>query len=275
MTLLSDVDIKREIGNNILIYPYKNKNLKGASYNLTPSQLAWDLKTKATIYDPSTKTIVIHPRRTALIETFETVWVSPKIAGTYHSRVSQVSQGAGHIGTTVDPNYIGPSLISVHNHNDTEPIQLVVGEDSLVTLAFQYVHTDSSIEQHANYPGRIEILNQVGIRPTADEQRWLGQSFMNSREALRAELKKCKDYKAIERERESQVQKFSLQKLYIGLGIMTIALIFIAATLSAQRVGLGQLPWFTPATFIVEKSIEGIAVVWITLITNRILNKKK
>ena len=37
MTILSDQDI------NIYIYPYKADNLKGASYKLTASELAWDL----------------------------------------------------------------------------------------------------------------------------------------------------------------------------------------------------------------------------------------
>ncbi len=46
MTILSDLDIKRELGVNIYVYPYKAKNLKGASYNLTASKLAWNLSTK-------------------------------------------------------------------------------------------------------------------------------------------------------------------------------------------------------------------------------------
>ena len=43
MTILSDKDIKNELGINIYIYPYKADNLKGASYKLTASELAWDL----------------------------------------------------------------------------------------------------------------------------------------------------------------------------------------------------------------------------------------
>ena len=108
MTTLSDNDIRRELGINVLIYPFEEGNLKGASYNLTASRLAWSLSTKQTIYQSTNDKIIITPGDTALIETHETIWVSKKISGTYHSRVTQVSQGTGHIGTTLDPNYIGP-----------------------------------------------------------------------------------------------------------------------------------------------------------------------
>ncbi len=69
MTILSDQDIKKELGINIYIYPYKAENLKGASYNLTASELAWDLSTKDSIYDTNEKKIIIKPNTTALIET--------------------------------------------------------------------------------------------------------------------------------------------------------------------------------------------------------------
>ncbi|MBS9389341.1 MAG: hypothetical protein HEQ33_10755 [Dolichospermum sp. WA123] len=113
MSTLSDQDIKRELGINIYIYPYNKGNLKGANYNLTASEFAWSLKTRQRIYNSQEKKIIIDPGDTALIETNESIWVSKKITGTYHSRVTQVSHGTGHIGTTLDPNYIGPSLIAV------------------------------------------------------------------------------------------------------------------------------------------------------------------
>lgn len=274
MTVLSDVDIKNEIGVNILVYPYRNKNLKGASYNLTASKLAWDLSTKTSLYDSTKNKIIIPKRTTALIETFETVWVSKKICGTYHSKVYQVSRGTGHIGTTLDPNYIGPSLLAVHNHSD-ELIELVPEEDSFVTIAFQYVNTESSVEQHGNFPGRIEILNQVGIQPSVEEQRWLDQSFMNNREALRAELDTCADYQTIKEGRTTKAIKISFQHLLIVLGIITFVVVIAGATLAAKRVDWQQKPWYTPVNFTVEKSIEAIAIVWITLLTNRILNQRK
>ena len=124
-------------------------NLKGASYNLTASEFAWSLSTKQRIYNSQNKKIIIESGDTALIETNETIWVSKKIMGTYHSRVTQVSHGTGHIGTTLDPNYIGPSLIAVHNHSN-DPIELIPEETTFVTLAFQYLSSESSKNNHGN-----------------------------------------------------------------------------------------------------------------------------
>ena len=65
----------------------------------------------------SQSNIIFEAGDRTVVETHETIWVQ-KIRWTYHSRVTQVSHGSGHIGTTLDPNYIGPSLIAVHNHNN-------------------------------------------------------------------------------------------------------------------------------------------------------------
>lgn len=275
MAILSDVDIARELGENILIFPYKNKNLNGASYNLTASHLAWDLSTKQSLYNQKDK-IVIPPKTTALIQTYETVWGSKKIAGSYHSKVGLVSKGLGHISTTLDPDYLGTSLISVYNHNEKDDIQLVVGEDSFVTLVFYCVNTESLIGRGDNHPGgRIDILNQNGINPSNDEWRWLHQGFMNSTEALRIEMEKCDDYQQIVKTRVSLVKKFSSKKLHLFLGLSTVIVILALGILSTYRASLETNAWYTPTTFTLEKSIEAIAVVWITLISNKILNQQK
>ncbi|MCX5964281.1 MAG: hypothetical protein NT070_14400 [Cyanobacteria bacterium] len=59
MSTLSNLDIEKEIGINICIYPFSKKNLRGASYNLTVSKLAWDIVTKKSIYDPQSNKLVI------------------------------------------------------------------------------------------------------------------------------------------------------------------------------------------------------------------------
>ena len=112
--MLSDVDIVRELGKNIVIFPFNENNLKGASYNLTASKYAWNVSTKQTAFDPNSDKIILQPESTTVIETNEIIWVSKKIAGSYHSKVILVSKGTGHIGTTLDPEYIGCSLISAY-----------------------------------------------------------------------------------------------------------------------------------------------------------------
>lgn len=59
MSTLSDQDIKRELGRDILIYPFNESNLKGASYNLTASKLAWKIQDGKSAYDSSVERIII------------------------------------------------------------------------------------------------------------------------------------------------------------------------------------------------------------------------
>lgn len=215
MAILSDTDIKKELGKDILIYPFRKSQLKGASYNLTASTLAWSLTTKKSIYVNGK--IIIEPGITALIETNEVIWVSQKIAGTYHSKVGMVSQGTGHIGTTLDPNYIGPSLIAIHNHyyalngnDEPQPIILIPGEeeDAIATLVFHYVMTESTRKQHGNSAGRIEILTQVGIDVEENERRALSKDFMINPETLKLKMEKdCEDYQQIEKERQREAEE--------------------------------------------------------------------
>jgi deoxycytidine triphosphate deaminase len=258
MSTLSDQDIKRELGKNILIYPFKEDNLKGASYNLTASRYAWSLSTKKIIYHSQEDKIIIEPGDSALIETHETIWGSKKITGTYHSRVTQVSHGSGHIGTTLDPNYIGPSLIAVHNHsNDT--LELTPEKTPFVTLAFHYLYSESSKDHHGNPHGRTEILGIVGIQLSTEESNALNQSYMSDKDLLLSKLEECKDYKKIKAERERKVnlgkterenrnKKLISRRLYASFIGLLIVLLLSSWYLQANQINLNQQNWYLATT---------------------------
>ncbi|ACK69185.1 hypothetical protein PCC7424_0729 [Gloeothece citriformis PCC 7424] len=209
MTVLSDQDIKKELGINIYIYPFKEANLKGASYNLTASKFAWSLKEKSQI-DTADGKIIIPPRDTALIETEEVIWVSEKISGTYHSRVSIVSQGIGHINTTLDPDYLGSSLIALHNNTDVS-IELIVGKP-FVTLTFQYVQIQASNTDRNNSPGRKDILSKLKMQIYPDADDWFNRSYMGDKNLLLDELRKCDDYKKIQDKRKEEEEEQKQQE---------------------------------------------------------------
>jgi deoxycytidine triphosphate deaminase len=201
MTSLSDQDIKRELGKNILIYPFKRENLKNASYNLTASKLAWSLQTKESIYSQDESDhempgkIIIKPQTTALIETHETIWVNSKICGTYHSKVSWVSKGLGHIATTLDPEYIGPSLITVHNHSNIS-IEIIPEQDTFASLMFFYLKTRSSCQDN-NRPGRPEILKDFKVTP--EQSQWFELPYRKYVIPLRKKLRKSLEYQTFKK----------------------------------------------------------------------------
>lgn len=120
---LSNIDIEKLLGKEIFIYPYRANNSKGGStYNLTASCFAYYVEGNDKIYAVKGNEIIIPPHKTVLIQTEESIYVSNKICGTYHSKVSLVSKGLGHIGTTLDPMYFGTSKIAIQNTSDEEKI---------------------------------------------------------------------------------------------------------------------------------------------------------
>lgn len=160
---LSDIDIQKLLGTHIFIYPFKKENLKGASYNLTSSRLAFifvedkskKCKKELLIVDDKDN-INIPKRSTAIIQTNESIYVCNKLAGTYHSRVKLVNKGLGHIGTTLDPQYFGSSAIALHN--TTDRVITIKVNDPIVSIMFYTLRIKSSGE-HDNLPGRQDILS--------------------------------------------------------------------------------------------------------------------
>lgn len=260
MSTLSDRDIKRELGKDILIYPFNEGELKPASYNLTPSKLAWKVKDGQSAYDSSRKRIIIPSKSTVLIQTNETIWISKNICGTYHSKVSWVSKGMGHIGTTLDPDYIGNSLIAVHNHSD-KSIELSL-EDTFVSLIFYYVKTKSSVP-HTNQPGRPEILNQFQISP--EERRWLDEPFRNNIQLLRKKLKESDNFKKFKKD---WLSNWLYLLPYTILILLTILSLCFYLYLDANRIFLSQKNWYSTVTTIADRTIYLAVVALIVQFTN-------
>lgn len=192
MTTLSNVDIEKElVEGSILIFPFVKDNLKGASYNLTASHLAWKVPEKesdsyVTAYDSVYNKVIIPRKSTVLIVTNEAIYVSDRIAASYHSKVKLVSEGIGHIGTTLDPGYLGVSIIALHNHTEKN-IELIPEKTTFVSIMFQFVRTKAEPEQHDNRPGRPDILSRVGL--SNKEEEWLNEGFRNYKDSLRKKIK--------------------------------------------------------------------------------------
>ena len=157
--MLSNVDIIKELNKNIFIYPLHIKNVKGSSINLVASKNAWSLNTRQSIVDGGY--ITIPPLDTALIMTEEVLHVSSKIGGLYHSKVTLVSNGMGHIGTTLEPEWYGKSLIAVHNLSKA-PYIIKVG-DTFVSLTLYYLNRKEENEKPNNFSGRCDILDKLKI----------------------------------------------------------------------------------------------------------------
>ena len=170
---LSDEDLKSILDKEIVICDYSESNLTDIGYNLTPTEFIFSINEGllVPIKDEENKKFCwIEPNDTVLILTREAVWVSEQIAGTFHSKVKIVSQGFGHISTTLDANWEGPLLISLNNPTKKR-LKFVLGEykndgfkySSFVTLILYRMSTPTN-SGHDNLPCRIDILKNVVVK---------------------------------------------------------------------------------------------------------------
>lgn len=264
MSTLSNLDIEKEIGINICIYPFSKKNLRGASYNLTASKLAWNIETKRSIYDPQSNKLVIPKQSSVLIETNESIWVSTKISGTYHSKVALVSKGLSHIGTTLDPEYIGCSLIAIHNHSNQD-ISLTPEVDTFATLVFHYVNSEASIKP-GNDPGRPDILR--GYHLSHEEDTWLDQDFRKIADRLKIKMQESKDFQEIVERRKSHKTRIGSGVVYISLCSLLILTILSYGILASRKTSFSNQAWYDP----VMNALLGVTVALPTALLTKWLS---
>jgi deoxycytidine triphosphate deaminase len=229
MSTLSNVDIEKElIQGNILVFPFVKENIKGASYNFTVGQFAYRVPSDPkgqyeSVYDSVNQRIELPPKSTVLVATNESIWVSNKIAGTYHSKVKLVSKGIGHIGTTLDPDFLGVALIALHNLSDSK-VFLEPGKDTFVSITFHYLKTQATAD-HDNNPGRPDLVSM--IRPNEDDRKWLEVDYRSSKNRmfLRQVLNTDPEFIKFKKSYSDKLQKFLdyipyiICLLFIGLGV--------------------------------------------------------
>lgn len=168
---LSDVDIQRELKDGkIFIAPYDNDQLQPAGYNLTPTNFFYSTKKKKFLMvhkDEEETYVIIDKNDTVLVMTRESIAISPSLTGAFYSKVKIVSEGFGHVSTTLDPNWEGQLLISLNNPTNRKlkfSIEKnVYGKrihNSFVTLELTYLN-EPSLRFSDNPPGRLDILHNA------------------------------------------------------------------------------------------------------------------
>ncbi len=170
---MSKNDIINEMKKGKLnILPFDDKNLKGASYDITPTMIA--LSTRYGMLEPVycdnkypfDYYFYIRPKDTVLIVSKEYISVPEYMAGYVISRVSNVVKGIGHVCTSIDPNWKGAILIALNNPTN-KLIKIYAGSSSevknikrLATVTFHYL--DNPIDANVEYTGmRRDLLDEI------------------------------------------------------------------------------------------------------------------
>ena len=180
---LADADIWDAIyRGEIYISPFRTENLTAAGYNLQVSDIIISTRSglPLKIYTSGQYRYVDVPANdTVLITTVESIFVGPQIMGTFHSRVSIVSQGFGHISTTLDPTWCGPLLIAVNNPSNRKKRFVISdssGTHSFATLVFcRLIHPAEAI--NSKPPIRTDVLGTYLQEPKGLKKFLIGRAY--------------------------------------------------------------------------------------------------
>lgn len=169
--VLSDADIQREMKNgNIFIAPFVQAQLQPSGYNLTPTKFFYSTKKKQflpIVKNEEETYVMIDRNDTVLVRTRESIAISRTLTGAFYSKVKVVSEGFGHVSTTLDPNWEGQLLISLNNPTNRRLKFSIEKEvygkkisNSFVTLEFMYLN-QATMHLSDNPPGRLDILDST------------------------------------------------------------------------------------------------------------------
>lgn len=166
--MLSRDNIEKALADGHLkIFPFEKQNLTGIGYNISTTDFAFSINLgilltvhQKTVENGVMRYVVIPGNDTVLFFSKEYIEVDKTLAGTFHSKVSCVSQGLGHISTTLDPTWKGQLLISVNNPTSNDIVfDLDKSGGNIVTLLLHKLDspvTGNNI--HDNNKGRCELL---------------------------------------------------------------------------------------------------------------------
>lgn len=220
MSVLSEWDIINELGRGIFIYPFKGKehSIRGCCVCLTASEYAYTFNIDQQTQQKQTlllkdqqdnKFIKIPSRKTAIIWTNESVFVDNYLCGAIHSQVKLVSQGIGHLGTRVNPNYGGVMAIAIHNLSDND-IQIKVG-DTIAYLRIHRLSSKSSFSPYRDDPGKLNDAIPEDYPTPQELKNWLNDSQNLWRRGDKNDILKVLEQSSEYKKAKDELKKKSLR----------------------------------------------------------------
>lgn len=258
--VLSDRMIEKYLGKKVYIWPFEKANLKGSTYNLTASCVAISASTKKSLLNENYK-ISIPSNDTALIQTNESIYVTEDICGTYHSKVSLVTKGLSHIGTTLDPCYFGTSLIAIHNHSN-EPVDIKVG-NTFASLMFHKI-PKSSRSRHDNPPFRNDLVSTHSFDFKDDAkikekdytkkiEDWYNEPWRKNKEDL---IEQVENY-VLKRDRRKKDKTID-SIFHLTYGVIAISLLINAYRIFNSEEVPDYIGFYTFGAFLLTPILQGI-----------------
>lgn len=138
MAALSNVDIQKELGKNIVIEEFSSECLTPVGYDLRiGAAYSPGVHQEAIIGDGNT--VILKAGKMLQIICKEFVWLSSGVSASIHSRGSFSAKGLVLNSTTIDPNWSGQMALALFNFSD-EDIEISIGE-RFATIIFYFCNS--------------------------------------------------------------------------------------------------------------------------------------
>ena len=180
---VDDIKDFRKNLKTVIIAPYNEKQVKGVGYNLTASNMIYSLSQHRLLKIHDYKYgryFKLKAHDTALILSNEYFQLDNNVAGNFYSRVRRVSEGLGHISTTLDPNWKGMFLIAINNTTNKK-IKVQI----------------SSIFEGEEEKNGIATVVLKGIKPSNQQEPLSMEGFNIDNPAMRIDILKELAYEPI------------------------------------------------------------------------------
>ena len=236
MSVLSEQDIVKGLGRNIIILPFESKahNLKGCDIRLTASEYAYFFDdTPASLSHKRCEvkdgSFILPAHKTTIVWTQEFIHIDNSLCGSLHSKVDLASKGIGHIGTRVYPNWGGILAIALHNLSPSD-IHIRVG-DTMCYLRLHRLTSKTSQDFRPDKGGKMEdVFSDRSVYPQELKQ-WLSERQKgwdaNSSKIFCKKHRNDQPYQEARKEYESLIKNLDITRWSSNVwnAIMTIATI--------------------------------------------------
>lgn len=192
--MYSDVDIRRDLGKQIGIYPLNEENIQGSCILLTASHLAWSVNTRTSCVRNGKIKIAAHD--TVLVLTNEVVYLGKKFAGYCMVRVSLLPMGITSMCTPVKPGWTGHLLITLNNVSNQD-YELDVSRGFVIMTIHRLDSTCKRGSPRSN--SRTDQLSGMNIQISEKEMDYINKEWANDNKRLFDKMIESDEYKLIKR----------------------------------------------------------------------------
>jgi len=293
--MLSDVEMWREFGKGIIIYPFKpnneaeekiggvfSSNIDSASIYVTASEVGWYYskngkenagKRIPLVNESGKKQLIIPPNEWVILCSEEVIYLNHKFSGTCYAKVYVALKGLGHTAGPIKPNSGSRLLLMFYNHT-TQNFAINVGSQ-IAVVTFHRLEINPSLKDESN-KNKGALMKNLGYDFSDLDNKVVNEnSYLCPlpREKAAEKMKEdIKDYKKNIKANKNKYQyTYTGKHIQINVPVLSLVLIAVASVvmlvLSFQPLLSNNADWMK---YIGSVLLGGVIMGIISVIFNGI-----